>query len=371
MRNLFEIIFLLFNLNIMESWSSQIDKFKIKVFLDTNVLCYLVDNTYPALTQLISELGKMPIVDLISSEFVLTEFIGVRKQEHYFREALKRAEIEKIKIDFSSLLKYNKRYEIPHLGFDVLKTEIYNAVKADEKAITVEHNIEFCCGFNRSLLKPTSDICLSSRISKEDSLVLVSAVYMDIDRAIDNMILVLTNDNDFHTWFKEANAEINNIFTRCSVNTPRIENLRKFGDSNMLGLRTVNFSDQKGEDINVKEYITEYMQKLILQEYHNIYIGKIFKSKTDLPKQCICFKAKVGTEIINYPYIMVVDKNLNFIYCPDHRIDFWYSNESIGEKYMPTTDNNNISFKIQSELDADIFAKINAEENLIFIHPDN
>lgn len=72
----------------MKSWSTQIDTFKIKVFLDTNILCYLVDNTYPALTSFIDTLNKLPVVDIISSDFVLTEFIGVRKQEHYLRCAL-------------------------------------------------------------------------------------------------------------------------------------------------------------------------------------------------------------------------------------------------------------------------------------------
>lgn len=355
----------------MESWSSQIDKLKIKVFLDTNILCYLVDNTYPALNELITQLGKMSIVDLISSEFVLTEFIGVRKQEHYFREALKKAEKEGIQLNFSSLLKHNKEYDIPHLGFDILKDEIYNAVKADENTITSDYGINFCCGFNRNLLQPTSDICLSSKISKEDSLVLVSAVYTDTDKITTNKVLLFTNDKDFHAWFNEAKTEIDRVFSEREIVTPHIEYLKCFGQKSALGVQVVNFSDSKGTSVKVDEYIVEYVQKLFSQEFQDSYVGRIFSPQTKLPKQCICFKAKLDTELVNNPYIVIVDKNLGFIYCPEHTIDFWFSNSSIGEKYTPMNEKNNLSFIISTEIDNDIFTKINTEGNLIFIHPDN
>lgn len=119
----------------MKSWSTQIDTFKIKVFLDTNILCYLVDNTYPALTSFIDTLNKLPVVDIISSDFVLTEFIGVRKQEHYLRRALEYAKSQDITINFSSLIKNNKRFSIPGSDFTVLKSQIKKAVKDDEETI--------------------------------------------------------------------------------------------------------------------------------------------------------------------------------------------------------------------------------------------
>lgn len=41
----------------MESWSqTPIKDFKVSFFLDTNILCYLVDSTYPNLNKFIRRL---------------------------------------------------------------------------------------------------------------------------------------------------------------------------------------------------------------------------------------------------------------------------------------------------------------------------
>lgn len=353
----------------MESWSSQIDKFKIKVFLDTNILCYLVDETYPALNLFIKELGEMPMVDIISSEFVLTEFIGVRKQEHYFREAIKKGEIDDIQINFASLIKNNKRYDIPRLPFTTLKDSIYAAVKADESKITSDYKISFCCGFNRHLLKPTSDICLSSKISKEDSLVLVSAIYADDNSVISNKTLLLTNDNDFHAWFIEAKNEISDIFNDHSINIPHIEHLCKIGNNAGWDIPVLNFTDPKNTD--VKNYAIEYIKKLFLNEYKELYIGKIFQEKSSLPEKCFCFKAEIDTKIPNNSYIVIIDSNLHFVYCSEHPVCLW-QNKAITDDSITCADgNNNLSFMLDADLDNSVLTKLKGANNLIFIHPDN
>ncbi len=68
----------------MDKWSSPVEEFRINIFLDTNILVFLLDNTYPALTGFIKTLSEMSVVQLYSSEYVLSELIGLRKKERYF-----------------------------------------------------------------------------------------------------------------------------------------------------------------------------------------------------------------------------------------------------------------------------------------------
>lgn len=354
----------------MESWSSQIDTFKIKIFLDTNILCYLVDNTYPALNQFIERLGEIPLVDLISSEFVLTEFVGVRKQEHYFREALKKGEKNGIQINFSSLIKNNKRYDIPNLSFDNLKEEIYDAVKFDEGKITSDYKISFSSGFNRSLLKPTSDICLTTKISKEDSLVLASAVFYEENRVFQNKTLLLTNDNDFHSWYSHSEKEIDAIFVQHSAESPLVEHLDKFANGNLFSIPVMNFTKPNG--ISINDYTVKYIKSLFVNEFRKLFIGKVFQERCSLPLGCICFKGEVDIQIPNKSYVVIIDKDLNFIYCTKHKVSFWNKSEITTSSFSVEKGYNELSFMISdSEITAEIIRKLKNPDNLIFIHPDN
>ena len=68
----------------MDRESARSERFQINFFLDTNILCYLIDNTFPTLTAFIKALKEMPVVQLYSSEYVLAELFEVRKKEDFF-----------------------------------------------------------------------------------------------------------------------------------------------------------------------------------------------------------------------------------------------------------------------------------------------
>ena len=80
----------------MEKWSAQLEKFTINFFVDTNILVYLVDETRPTLTAFIKALSETPVVSLYASDYVFSEFIGVRKQENYFQSVIEKAREEGI-----------------------------------------------------------------------------------------------------------------------------------------------------------------------------------------------------------------------------------------------------------------------------------
>lgn len=128
----------------MESWSqTPIKDFKVSFFLDTNILCYLVDSTYPNLNKFINYLGNNPFSDVISSDYVLLEFIGIRKREHYLRAVLKKGEQDGQSVNLSSLLKFHNQYSAPEVDFISIIPQIKESVDHDEEEITTQYNIGF------------------------------------------------------------------------------------------------------------------------------------------------------------------------------------------------------------------------------------
>ncbi|KAA6319380.1 hypothetical protein EZS27_030720, partial [termite gut metagenome] len=56
----------------MEAWShSPVKEFEITFFVDTNILSYLIDETYPLLNEFVKYLKESPVINLVSSEYAL------------------------------------------------------------------------------------------------------------------------------------------------------------------------------------------------------------------------------------------------------------------------------------------------------------
>lgn len=345
--------------------SIEVQGFKIKVFLDTNILCYLVDKTYDSLEYFIRRLSKIPIVELVSSEYVLLEFIGVRKQENYFQEALKKAKLSEKTISVASFLTYNKRYDVPNYPYKDIKQVISDNIKKEESIILKEYGITFSCPLNRNLLKPTHDICLISRISKEDSLVLCSALYEKDAQTINEKIIILTNDKDFHDWYAESSEEIQSILSGVVKENPQLDHIDQIswkGGGN-ISLRRNVYSI---EEIN--DFTTKYIKNIFIEYYSDFYIGITCLCSPTTPDKCIGLK--VAKICKNQIYAIIISKDLDFIYCTPHKIDMYHHNRSVGKEFIPQDGENKVSFML-NEPSPELLQKLKTPENLVFLHPDN
>lgn len=340
--------------------------FKIKVFLDTNILCYLVDKTYDALQHFIKCLSQMPIVELVSSEYVLLEFIGVRKQESYFQEALNKARSTGKSISISSFLKYNKQYNIPNFSYEELKEKITKRIQDEESIIINDYGITFSCALNKNLLKPTRDICLVSRISKEDSLVLCSALYEN-DVAANGKIIILTNDKDFHNWYLESSQEIDLTLSSITKEKPQLEHIDNIHWQSGAGESIINLRNNISfEDVN--QFAVDYIKNIFIKYYSEYYIGTTCTCPATAPTNCIGLKVTKACK--NQIFIIFISKDLNLLYCSSHAIDMYHHNKSVGAGFSPQAGDDKVSF-ILNGVTTELLQKLQAPENLVFCHPDN
>jgi hypothetical protein len=358
----------------MEAWShSPVKEFKTTFFVDTNILCYLIDSTYPFLNEFIEHIKESPVIDLISSEYVLLEFIGVRKREHYLRESLLQTQAEGKPLCLSSLLRYHNQYSLPEIKFHTILPRIKNNVDAEKERITSDFKITFSSGFHRKLFNPTSDICLSSKISKEDSLVLISSVLPN-EGTVNKNVILLTSDVDFHKWFyeKEVESGINSIFEKYDILRPDLKYSR-----NLNGHNNQQFNLEESSKLDeLIENFNSYTHENLKQRLESLFIGDSFMPKNDkFPSDCVCCKATHNHPIINNKHITIIGGNLDFVYNTEDKVSFWSNGSEISEGFVATEGNDNLSFRLDIDDEvpekASILAKVKEEGNLIFIHPDN
>ena len=351
----------------MDRESARSEKFQINFFLDTNILCYLIDNTFPTLTAFITALKEMPIVQLYSSEYVLAELFEVRKKENYFHEVWERSKKDGKFINISSFIKYNKRYEIPDYEYEGdLAEAVKKKVNEDVEKITNEFKIDFLNSFNDRLLGPMKGICLSTKISREDSLVLVSSVYKNSIEEVSERVILLTGDKDFYDWAMNSRAEISTAFNLGK--TPDIEHIGSLGNG-VTGY-TGGTQSLKTEIENVEELTIQYVTSCLMDTYKDRLLGKVaIRECAGAPKHLIAFKAE--TELNDKElYTFILTKNLSFLYSPKPKSKLYHSGKQIEVPFSPEGGNSIVTF-VCEENDEEVFKAVNVEGNLVFIHPDS
>ena len=162
------------------------ENLRIKIALDTQILAYLIDNSYPDLTYFIKVLSKNPCVDIVCSRFAIYEFIGIRKLEHYLRCIVDVTTTTGGSANFSSILKNKNGFDASELKYK----EIYETIKerVEKELIRIDTNfgiIYESFDLHNSLWKPQQELVLSTRISKEDCLLLLSSVFPGLANLIE------------------------------------------------------------------------------------------------------------------------------------------------------------------------------------------
>ncbi|MGI4734240.1 MAG: hypothetical protein ACRYG7_03585 [Janthinobacterium lividum] len=361
----------------LEDSHSVLDGFTVKVFLDTNILVYLVDDLYLSLNETILILQKNLYANLISSSFVVFEFVGVRKKEHFLRKILQNkfskgddGKFDITKVNLLSVLRYNDSYETDDASFDSIKAEIERSIEGDLNAIAQRFKVDFEKNtLHAKLLEPTKKLFLGSRISKEDCLVVSSAVWPDQMSQNDNLLL-FSNDKDFVN--KLNGIEIKDFFNDKSASAPHATYLQHAGIRNYNLTQTHSLEDLASNIKGlVKELIKTNNEKYYLgvtvaaPKNHLDIVAFSLESKRIIPENCV---------------IVIVSKDLQFFFVSSEAVTKFQQQGS--EVVLPFTAEEDISlaFKLDFAKDPDLEVIVGESKaiqlmrnagHLVFIHPDS
>lgn len=343
--------------------------------MDTNVLVYLIDNTYPSLNSFIELLNESAFSDLVSSRFVILEFAAARKREHYLRLAAK-PKTTGAEMNFSSLLKYRDRYDDPGMVFDDAIVEIKATVTKEVNRIATEFGIDFEYGsFHADQLTATQDICLTSKLADHDCLVLVSSVLPEPKTTHPNVI-VLTNDADFVRFYEAA--KLDTLLATHEMFPPQLLRLTNIG---MPGGSPVNLH-LNSDRVTLESQLRAFLYAFLKEKLPALFLGKTFEPKgATFPTDCVCFEAIPNCGLPEDVYVTVIGEGLDFVYTTKRKVPaFWHNGKPIANGYLPPPDQANyISFRVsdidelgaEKPVDRSIVDALRTNGNLVFTHPDS
>ena len=357
----------------MEEWSDQpLGSFRVKFFLDTNIFSYLVDKTYSGLSTAITLLKDSSFADLVSSKYVIFEFIDVRKKTLYLEE-VNRLTGKNKSLDPNVIVRYKEHFENPQVKFHVFKETIKNQIEEELKIII--QDFEIVCDENilhDSLLAPTKEINLFSKISREDSLISVSSVWQEVSSK-ENFLVLLTRDKPFVDSFREVDLQF--IFDNYDLTSPTVEYVESM---QLSGAYHLNLTD-RNHDAQIPEYLKNKIKELIIKRNQQYFLGKTIPcgNSANFPTNVVCFKLLENTPLNNNLYLTIIGKELDFIYSTKLPVTEFRDQVPIQNYPLQKAVTTDISFRpmvdnngTPTALPANVLSRLRENGNLIFINSD-
>jgi hypothetical protein len=375
----------------MENWSDQpIEPFRVKFFLDTNILCDLVSNSFRGVNYAISWLSSCDFADLNTSKYVMFEFLDVRKKLLYLEEVerLKMLELNSKKkwwhfrhsifkhkktYDPNKLVRYKENYGYRQLEFHAYKSTISERIKND--IIELENlNIQYLDNLlHDKLLAPTKELNLYSKLSREDSIVTISSIWPD-ESSKEAFLVLLTRDKPYVESYNEINLGV--IFESHALNPPILNHI---GDIKLLNGSKVNLTDTN-DDNKLEAFLPNKLKELIIQKNDSLFLGKTFTPTGDrFPSDAMSFKLKSNAQLRNNIYLIIIGKDLDFMYSIRKPVSDFYHNSAspIADYPFSNFEESNVAFTpkddttgISLSLETHIINRLREDGNLVFINPD-
>ena len=321
---------------------------------------------------MISNFKDTCVLNLISSDFCQLEFVGIRKREHYLREVIKAAIDNDRTVNCSSLLKNHNQFDCREVQFETILPNIRTAVNDDINHIVSEYGIEFCCKIHEDLFLPISEICLHSKISKEDSFVIVSAVN-PLPSQYNNVCFVLTHDKDFEKWHRQAQVDLSSIYENHHLPEPILVH-----QTNVFG---VNLDTNDSFEF---DSVKEKFMNLFIEKNSKFYLGKtISPYGNNAPYNMFALQSSTSNRVFLNKYITIVGKDLNYCITTPTPVPFFHKGKAVeeGTQFGKDVENiitglffqqNNANETVFSDEDyKEIVSLIRAEGNYVFYHPDS
>ena len=388
----------------MESWSEPFSNyFTIRIFLDTNILSFYIDKDYESLNRALEILADSPFAVLLSSEAVLLELANVRKRLHHI-QAIKNKFPKEVdnkpknnsftfriaqffitlgrtqsttSMDIKKIYETIKRSEdcaeLPYLD---IKVDVKNKVLQEINNLKRDPKIEYDNNkFHAEMYEKSAEICLSSTISRHDSLVLISALLPEILKP-ETHILILTKDKDFTTAFRDFDLEatLNNL----GLIKPNIERITSL--SLTSGRQTQLDLTNPQTEARMNDFWVKKLIELILQKNKSLFLGYTYVPYvlSGSPANCVDFKLQANTPLSNNSNLTFISRNLDFVYNVKIPIkEFWnydpiksypFISEKVSEISFTSFDYGENDSEVPTK--PEIISRLRENGHLVFLQPE-
>lgn len=140
---------------------------------------------------------------------------------------------------------------------------------------------------HEALVFPTNSLCLSTKISKEDCLVMVSCMHPKEDKKLEHCIL-LSRDDQYYKSYQNNINDVDAVFQASGLVLPQFihTNKIKHHQSKQLNL-------YEKRSIDISEVWNDIICTFLKAKHSNSYIGETYSfGKKGISAQCVYFDTK-------------------------------------------------------------------------------
>lgn len=347
------------------------ESYKIDFFLDTNILVDYIQGENLNLVNSLEYLAQCNFVNLHSSHYVEFEFTEVMKRNEFYKVVHGKyppkgmtnsigsiwQRIKQVFCKNTSVKNYGHK-NWKELGLDYLdyKNEIREIVKEQISKLRNDLHINFDVHvLHEKLVETTCEIVLETKISREDSMVLVSCVHPDPFTYL-SYCVILTNDNQYYKAYNSSKEAIDRILKIHHIpQAPYFINTKNVKKVNLYS----------SNHIDIPHFWNEILLEFIKEKKALEYLGHTIRpSKNSIKNGYIWFDIEdKQKELKDSEGLIFIDENLSVYKVTK---DFSYYGHDGECKDLPHLNTHDTKYSIHPKLDAVVISKMQEEGNLIF-----
>ena len=334
------------------------ERFKMNIYLDTNILVDYVESTNALLVDSLNYLAQCPFVILRSSHYVEYEMAEVRKKRLFFQKV--RGELPS---KGDSLSNMRQTWELDGQEYEVFRDDITKIVISDFELIEENLGIRFDDHvLHEKLIHPTRDMCLGTKISREDSMVMISCMFPKKDELLDFGVL-FSNDKQYLTAIAENEEKVAEVFKKYGLTSPLLLNAKDLNN----GIEVLNIEENSSKS---KDELILFWRQLILnlliEKQQQFFLGHTIKiGKSDRASDLIFIDVEDSNKTLNDSvglYFVLNDLSGTIEISKD--FDYWDNYSAVALPHVNKEDTT-YSFK-PSNLQNAILSKLQEKGNLVF-----
>ena len=322
------------------------ERFRVNIYLDTNILVDYVEKEYPLLTRSIDYLAKCPCVNLRSSHYVLFEFTEVRKGR-LFTEIIRKKDTSYAGKDIQKGDLKNHSWKFSHVDYNDFKSEIKAQIQSELNLFCEELHLNFDEHvLHEKLVYPTNSLCLTSKISKEDCLVMISCMFpLDSEPPLSQCVL-LSRDHQYHKAYNENKEDVKQVFEESGLTVPEMIRTVNLRLSSLGSCYNLYRDSSEGEIPKIDLFWRDFIKQRLKKNLGPLYIGETYKYGNK-DNKCIFFELDDPCKSLEQSDgLCFISQDLKKRYSVDGPFEFWnvekvslpFSNPDFPKFSFQTTD---------------------------------
>jgi hypothetical protein len=329
------------------------DRYKIHIYLDTNILVDYVENKNLLLNQSLEYLSSSPFIILRSSHYVEFEFVEVRKRNEFYKC------VRGILPPAGEDMSFAKEWVLDGKTYEENKSVVSNKVEEDLKKIKEQLDIDFDDHvLHEKLIEPTKDICLSTSISREDTLVMVSCMFPKPSDYLEFGV-ILSNDKQYKDAFENSKNIIKNTLNTKGISIPSFLSIKQlqYEKDGMINLNV-------NTNVDINKLWSFIIKELIKEKHHDNYVGETIIPMKKLTNCIAISKQDSNSTIYDSLGLVFIPNDLSRTISIEKKKNYWNNGVEITE--LPFTNANDLEYNLEVSCSETDMKTICQKGNLVF-----